>query len=173
MTIDQRELDFRAKVHLMISFPYEMRKSFIEYWSEPNKNNTKMRFELEKTWDLNRRLLRWQRSSKENNHIGQPVAKEVAKIDIPEVVELDRLLYNYQKHPTEIPFSEMGKYFDYMKAENLLKPFTPAEAQGILKTYHGDKQKCRCYCVEETLKAYTNTGLTFSDIMRTKLRQPV
>ena len=32
---------------------------FIDYWTEPNKSGTKMRFELEKTWDTSRRLKRW------------------------------------------------------------------------------------------------------------------
>ena len=40
-------------------YPGEMLRSFFTYWSEPNKSKTKMRFELEKTWDLSRRLSYW------------------------------------------------------------------------------------------------------------------
>ena len=29
---------------------------FIDYWTEPNKSNTKMKFELSPTWDTNLRL---------------------------------------------------------------------------------------------------------------------
>ncbi len=36
-----------------------MKQEFYDYWSEPNKSNTKMRYEQEKTWDLGRRLNRW------------------------------------------------------------------------------------------------------------------
>ena len=36
-----------------------MFNDFILYWTEPNKSNTKMRWEMEKTWDLSRRLGRW------------------------------------------------------------------------------------------------------------------
>ena len=43
----------------------EMLEDFIEYWTEPNKSCTKMRFELEKTWSLLSRLQRWSRSSKQ------------------------------------------------------------------------------------------------------------
>ena len=32
---------------------------FSDYWTEPNRSNTKMRFELEKTFDIGRRLKRW------------------------------------------------------------------------------------------------------------------
>ena len=34
----------------------------MEYWTEPNKSCTKMRFELEKTWSLGRRLKTWNRN---------------------------------------------------------------------------------------------------------------
>ena len=36
---------------------------FIDYWTETNKSGTKMRFELEKTWDTSRRLKRWMNSN--------------------------------------------------------------------------------------------------------------
>ena len=42
-------------------------EKFVEYWSEPNKSQTKMRWELEKTWDLNLRMKRWSRRQKEWN----------------------------------------------------------------------------------------------------------
>tara|TARA_R100000700_G_scaffold20180_1_gene26954 strand:+ start:261 stop:1067 length:807 start_codon:yes stop_codon:yes gene_type:complete len=41
----------------------EMRRAFFEYWTEPNRSKTKMRFELEKTWDTGRRLSRWANNS--------------------------------------------------------------------------------------------------------------
>ena len=37
----------------------DMRIDFANYWTEPNKSKTKMIFELEKTWDTQRRLSRW------------------------------------------------------------------------------------------------------------------
>lgn len=40
-------------------------KEFFEYWSEPNKSKTKMRFELQQTWDISRRLNTW--VNRENN----------------------------------------------------------------------------------------------------------
>jgi hypothetical protein len=41
----------------------ELRRAFFEYWTEPNRSKTKMRFELEKTWDTGRRLARWANNS--------------------------------------------------------------------------------------------------------------
>lgn len=40
-------------------YPDDMLKAFYLYWSEPNPSGTKMRKELEKTWDLSRRLSAW------------------------------------------------------------------------------------------------------------------
>ena len=37
----------------------ELIRAFFDYWTEPNKSKTKMRFELEKTWDVKRRLNTW------------------------------------------------------------------------------------------------------------------
>jgi hypothetical protein len=37
----------------------EMIKAFYDYWREPNKSKSKMKFEQEATWDLNLRLQRW------------------------------------------------------------------------------------------------------------------
>lgn len=49
-------------------YPPQMLREFFNYWSEPNKSKTKMRFEQEKTWDLNRRLARWANNNKEKNN---------------------------------------------------------------------------------------------------------
>lgn len=36
-----------------------MIRAFFDYWSELNKSGTKMRYELEKTWELPKRLVTW------------------------------------------------------------------------------------------------------------------
>ena len=51
----------------------ELLEDFIEYWTEPNKSCTKMRFELEKTWSLSRRLKTWNR-----NGIGKKKASSIS-----------------------------------------------------------------------------------------------
>jgi hypothetical protein len=47
---------------------------FYNYWSEPNPSNTKMKFELEKTFDVSRRISRWVNSpyNKNKNDIKKP-----------------------------------------------------------------------------------------------------
>jgi NACalpha-BTF3-like transcription factor len=45
----------------------DMLNAFYSYWTEPNKSKTKMRFELEKTWDVERRLNTWASREKPQN----------------------------------------------------------------------------------------------------------
>jgi len=61
--IDIRSKQFYKNIYDYKDTNNETKNKFFEYWSEPNKSNTKMRFELEKTWDLNRRIKRWTSSS--------------------------------------------------------------------------------------------------------------
>lgn len=42
-------------------YPAEMLNAFYNYWAERNPSGTKMRFELEKTWELTQRLAAWAR----------------------------------------------------------------------------------------------------------------
>lgn len=41
-------------------------RNFFDYWTEPNKSQTKMRYELERTWDVKRRLRTW--ASRDKNY---------------------------------------------------------------------------------------------------------
>lgn len=64
------ELEKRAGVFYKALVPYvetygkDMIRQFYDYWTEPNKSRTKMRYELERTWDTKRRLNTW--ASREN-----------------------------------------------------------------------------------------------------------
>ena len=40
----------------------EMIRQFAEYWTETNRSNTRMRFELQRTWNTSLRLARWARN---------------------------------------------------------------------------------------------------------------
>ena len=42
-------------------------KNFVSYWCEENKSKTKMRFEMEKTWNLKSRMMRWKSRNWNNN----------------------------------------------------------------------------------------------------------
>ena len=67
------KLDSRRKAFYDSLVPYveiygkETVRAFYDYWSEPNKSCTRMRYELERTWDLARRIARWAANDKQFN----------------------------------------------------------------------------------------------------------
>ena len=56
-------MDFKKSIQSIEGISEDDKNAFIDYWTEPNKSKTKLRFELERTWDLKRRLSRWVNSS--------------------------------------------------------------------------------------------------------------
>jgi hypothetical protein len=64
LNLSERELNFKNDCRVFLNeFGKELLISFFNYWSEPNHLKTKMRFELEKTFDIKRRLKTWQTNS--------------------------------------------------------------------------------------------------------------
>ena len=60
-----REREFyNVLVPFVKTYGREMIREFFDYWSEPNKSHSKMRFEQERTWDLSRRLQTWEKRSR-------------------------------------------------------------------------------------------------------------
>ena len=54
----------------------DLLEAFIDHWTEPNRSNTKMLFELKPTWSLGRRLSKW-----EKNGFGKKKNKVNYKLD--------------------------------------------------------------------------------------------
>lgn len=167
--LTQRELVFKEQVFAEKSFPKKMLEDFFEYWSEPNRAaQPKMRFELEKTWHLQRRLARWQRNSK-----AEIKANDGLLLAQKEYTEFDRLhdfMTKYQQHPTSIPFQDFGKWYEFMKAENLLAEFSKEEKLKIFSIYNRDTEKCKCWAVQATFDTYANTGMSVKDIVTIRQR---
>lgn len=75
LSLKERELQFYNElIPYATKYTKEMVRDFYDYWREPNRQNTKMKYELQKTWSLGLRLERW----KENNFKGNafPVASD-------------------------------------------------------------------------------------------------
>ena len=53
---------FINEVNSFNEYPENMLEDFIRYWSEPNKSG-RMKWELQKTWDTNLRLITWSKRS--------------------------------------------------------------------------------------------------------------
>tara|TARA_R100001443_G_scaffold101091_1_gene108851 strand:- start:1362 stop:2021 length:660 start_codon:yes stop_codon:yes gene_type:complete len=52
------------KIVFSLNFGTQLCRDFIQYWTEENKSGKKMRFEMEKTFDIKRRLQRWEKNEK-------------------------------------------------------------------------------------------------------------
>ena len=62
-SLDNRTEKFTQEVSKFTEYDQNMLNDFIDYWTEPNKSKTKMRFEMQKTWSLSRRLSTWSKRS--------------------------------------------------------------------------------------------------------------
>ena len=58
-TLSRKDSFYQSLVPYVGKYPKDMIRAFFDYWSELNKSCTKMRFELEKTWELPKRLATW------------------------------------------------------------------------------------------------------------------
>ena len=66
--IDKRKDKFIEKYkEIVIQKKYSDNEinNFIDFWTEPNRSNTKMRFELQPTFDIARRMVTWVKKNKE------------------------------------------------------------------------------------------------------------
>lgn len=55
----------------------QMLREFFNYWSEPNKSRTKIKWQMEKTWDVKRRLQRWANNNFNSNAKSEPIQEKV------------------------------------------------------------------------------------------------
>lgn len=65
INLEKRKTNFASTLQPFIDvYGRDMLNDFYKYWVEENKSKTKFRQELEKTWDLNRRLEMWSRNNR-------------------------------------------------------------------------------------------------------------
>ena len=78
----KNDIDERKKTFEYSLVPYvtdgryspELVRAFCDYWTEYNKSRTKMRWELEKTWETTKRLATWANKDKQidrNSYLSQ------------------------------------------------------------------------------------------------------
>lgn len=59
LTEKRRQKFYNSLVPCVQQYGKQMVREFYDYWSELNRSGTKMRFEMERTWELSRRLATW------------------------------------------------------------------------------------------------------------------
>lgn len=73
-------------------YPREMLIAFVKYWTEPNKSQTKFRQELQKTWELSRRLDTWASREKITTN-----GKSKSELYSESIKSLDNFNYDYNQ----------------------------------------------------------------------------
>lgn len=58
-TQKRRDVFYKSLIPYVERYGSEMIRAFYDYWSELTKSETKMKFELNKTWELGKRLATW------------------------------------------------------------------------------------------------------------------
>ena len=66
-TNDRKKVFHDSLVPYVATYGREMIRDFYAYWAELNSSGTKMRYELQPTWELGLRLSTWARREKEKN----------------------------------------------------------------------------------------------------------
>lgn len=86
-TLESRKNKFIEDLKSFVEvYGKEMVRKFFDYWSELNKSQTKMRWELEKTFEITKRLATWSSRDKtfspkqEQDIMPQPKLKSIAEI---------------------------------------------------------------------------------------------
>ena len=91
--IHKRLIKFKKEIDAFTEFSQEDRQNFYDYWSEPNKSNTRLRFELQQTWSLKRRLNRWANSQYNSNNSKDGYPDEYIATYSKKLSEPERQLY--------------------------------------------------------------------------------
>ena len=77
-----RELAFREQVAQHTTYESSMLDTFADYWTESNEKGKKMKFEMQKTFDIVRRLKAWSNNGFDNK-------KPADKLDIDNTKDSD------------------------------------------------------------------------------------
>jgi len=78
---ETRQKEFAEKVKMFGGgYSPEMLKQFFDYWSESSEGGRKMRFELEKVFDIGKRLTTWANRSKNFKHGNSSKANELDEL---------------------------------------------------------------------------------------------
>ena len=110
--VNKRVIEFKNSINQIEGVSNNDKENFFLYWSELNKSGTKQKYELEKTWDLKRRLKRWSNSSfnKKEQGIKFP---DYYDIHFAKRIEQDQTArLGYQKHLESIGYVKQVNTYD-------------------------------------------------------------
>lgn len=96
--IDKRKTDFEQLVYESDPLKYSknMLEAFVNYWTETNRSKTKMRFELQPTFEIRKRLATWARNEKDFDR------SFTKKKQVEELISYDDLVRRFNSGETDI-----------------------------------------------------------------------
>ena len=66
-SLEKAREEFKTSIKPYVGkYGNDMCNDFFEYWTEPTQNGKKMRYQLERTWEIGRRLARWNHNKKQS-----------------------------------------------------------------------------------------------------------
>ena len=98
ININERKFNFKFLIWDLKEISIEIKNEFFNYWSEANHSNTKMKFELEKTWDLQKRINRWILNSKK---WAKPEQKSKVEMAISNHQKALKMIQNYNNNTND------------------------------------------------------------------------
>jgi hypothetical protein len=184
--VEMREADFIRSVNAYIKYPKDLREAFISYWSEPNKSGSKMRFELEKTWDTGRRLGTWDRNNFGNKakppgglapviHIE---SRKPAQNEPPgpanDIERLEQVLGWYKNNPAKWSRKALQEWPHLVECSDMVKKYrlwdqtiTKQDIERV-KAESSAESYLRAYILHRTFEWYGTTGWVFSDTLNAR-----
>lgn len=88
LSMEIRKKDFyNSLIPYADRYGQAMINEFYEYWSEENTSKTKMRFELQKTWETSRRLSRWAAKINEYGERKRDNKEDAARQDALQIMQ--------------------------------------------------------------------------------------
>lgn len=120
--LEKRQNEFKEAIRPFVGmYSREMCNAFYAYWSEPNRTRKKMRFELEKTWDIKKRLARWVNTNK----------------SFAPKVEIKAIRPTLKQIESEVPIVSMAvkTEAEYLWRESMRNQFKLFKDKGILSPH--------------------------------------
>lgn len=116
-----RQKEFaNALVPFVDQYGKKLIRAFYNHWSEPNKSKTKMKFELEKTWEIGLRLQKWEDNDRKWNK-GQAKDVSETKGEVPKTFndEINYLISRAQEGPLDVRLIKV-EYYDKLQAQGYI-----------------------------------------------------
>lgn len=156
--VKRRDEFYKLLIPHVETYSKDLIRAFFEYWTEPNKSRTRMKFELEETWDVLRRLTTWENKELKWKKGAPDRPASTPKKTIPELSktqeEVNYLFERYLEDPGSITVISIdAQHYNFLKTSSLLQ-FSQEETDRI-KTAAGN------YLTENKLEATGDIQLRF------------